>query len=174
MDVSIYEDNECTSSVCQTEIVQLKQELYESKKRIQAAKEKYHQLLVLNVKKDVQIGELEIDMEKYDGFCGIISDEAIGVLSSIDHSKSKDSFFISVAVKDLYQNDLSKLKQKTYSGRQHTTAKTSKNTITPEKKSVLKELFCQRMKNATDSENRMNSFAKHVKQAIQNINKTNK
>lgn len=176
VDVSISEDNECTSSACHTEIAQLKQQICGSEKRIQDAKKKYHELLVQNLKKDILINQLEENMKQYNEFRGVISDTAIDVLSSIDNSKSKDLFFISTAVKDLYQKELPKLKQRTYSGQKRTTAKISKDAITPEKKNVLKELFRQRMKNDPDSENRMKIFATHVKQAIESINdnKTNK
>lgn len=174
LDVTISEDNECTSSSCHTEIAQLEQEIYNSEKRIQDAKKKYHELLVLNLKKDIRINELEKNMKQYNEFRGAISDKTIGVLSSIDNSKSKDSFFLLTAVKDLYQKDLLKLKQRTYSGQKRTTAKTSKDPITPEKRNLLKELFRQRMKEIPNSENRMKNFATHVKQAIENINRTNK
>lgn len=54
------------------------------------------------------------------------------------------------------------------------TAKTPKSPITPEKKNVLENLFCERMKNVPDSESRIKCFGKHVKTAINNINKANK
>lgn len=172
--MSLYEDDECINSACHTEITQLKQQIGDSEKRISEAKKKYHELLALNLKKDIQISQLEQKMMLYNGFRGVISDKAIDVLNSIQLSKSKDSFFILTAVKDLYREDLLKLKQKTFSGRKNVTANTSKEPISPAKKNVLKELFQQRMSKIPGSENRMNCLAKHVKQAIETINTTNK
>lgn len=174
VNVSISEDDECSSSACHTEIAQLQKEIYDSEKRIRDAKTKYHELLVLNLKKDIRINQLNKHMADYNPFRGTISDKTIDILSSIDNSKSKDSVFVLTVVKNLYEKELPKLKERTFSGQKRTTAKTSKEPITPEKKNVLENLFRQRISNEPDNESRMKDFAKYVKQAIDNINKTNK
>lgn len=174
MSVEVADDNECTNSACHAEITELEKQLFESQKRIQDGKKTYHELLVQNLKKDIQINQLQEKMSNFNEFRGAISNNAIDMLNSIDNSDAKDSLFVLTALKDLYQHDLNNLKQKSYSGQKRLNANSSKDPITPEKKNVLQELFSHRLKHRPDGQNRMKRLAKYVKQAIETINKTNK
>lgn len=169
LDVSLSVDVECSNSTCHTEISKLQEEVKASEGRIQEAKKKYHGMLAQNLKKDIQINQLENETKHYNKFRANISAKTISKLNSFDSSVSKDSLFISTVVKDLYKNDLSKLKERTYSGRVNT--KCPKHPITPEKKKVLMNLFRERVGN---SDIRMKNLSKHVKQAIETINRTKK
>lgn len=161
------EDNQCINGKCHTEIQRLNHEISEYEEKVLAAKDKYHQSLVTNLKKDVMIQDLENQLKKldYSKFKGVLTDEAITVLRSFNVSRKKDSIFISTAVKDIYRNDLHRLAGKTFSGR-------TKQPMTPEKKKVLSALFTERVKNLSDSAERMRKLAKCVKAAIDNINKS--
>lgn len=156
-------DTDCSSDGCHSEIRDMQEQISEYKQKIVEAKNKYHEALVLNLKKDMKLEQLQkqLNQSQYDEFIGVISDEAIVKLKGIDCCEKKDSFFILTAVKDLYRNDLSRLKQITYSGRR-------KNPMTPEKKKVLSDLLEKRMANNHDS-TRMKNLGKHVKSSIENI-----
>lgn len=143
----------------------------DSEKRIQQLKKDYHEMLVLNLKKDIEINQLKKDSQSFQTFSGIFSDTTIDSFKSIINSKSKDSFFILTAIKDLYRSDLEKLKKRTYSGRVNT--KNSKEPISPEKKKILTDVFQVRVKREPDGESRMKNLGKHIKVSIENINKTN-
>lgn len=74
-------------------------------------------------------------------------------------------------MKHLYRDDLERLKRITYSGR---TKDETKTKMSPKKVEALKGLFNERLKNKSNSDERMNNFGKLVKTAIENISKTSK
>lgn len=63
----------------------------------------------------------------------------------MDDSEKKYAAFITIAIHDLYHDDISKLMNKTYSGRK-------KEAITPSKIKILQNLFKERLEN--DSNNK--------------------
>lgn len=158
------DDSECANYVCHAEIQEFQREISEYKQKVEESKNQYHEALVLNLKKDMKLEQLQKTLQKsqYDEFRGIISDDAIIKLNSIDYSVKKDSIFILTAVKDLYRNDLARLKQITFSGRRN------KNPMTPEKKKVLSDLLKKRMANNPD-DSRINNLGKYVKTSIESI-----
>lgn len=165
--MEVSRDDECSNDVCHSEILQIEQRIRDCKQKIEKSKQKYHETLVLNLKKDLIIEQLKKQLQsvQYDEFRGIISDTAVEQLRKINDSQKKDSLFILTALKDLYRNDLTRLKHITYSGR-------TKEPMTPEKKKNLKDLFTERLKNSIDATDRLDNFGKYVKTAIENTNKT--
>lgn len=163
--VEVVRDDECSNDVCHDEILQINQRIRDCKQKIEKSKQKYHEALVLNLKKDLSIEQLKKQLTLYDEFRGIFSDTAVEELRKMNDSQKKDSLFIYTALKDLYRNDLTRLKHITYSGR-------TKEPMTPEKKKHLKDIFTERLKNSIDSTDRLAYLGKHVKTAIENTNKT--
>lgn len=161
-------DNECSNDRCHIKIEELKKKIDLCEKRILEAKDEYHKSLVANLKKDIILEDLKKKLnqleQSYMGFKGTFSEGALSVLASFDTEIKKDTKFILTAVKDLYRNDLHRLKNKTYSGR-------NKEKMTPKKMESLKSIFNERIKNQEDSDIRMKNFGKYVKIAIENINK---
>lgn len=135
------------------------------------AKDIYHNTLIMNLKKDFMIQKLEdeLNKSKYDLFRSSFNDEVITALTSIDESKAKDTIFMKKALAYLYRENLCKLKEKTYSGR-------NKEPITPSKKQVLEKLFNKRLEYIKDEQekaDRSKTFGKIIKNAIESINKMN-
>lgn len=100
----------------------------------------------------------------FNEFRGTLKDETIDTLKALDDSQKKDSTFVLTAIKDLYSNDLLRLKNKTYSGRK-------KEPITPEKLKVLRDLFTVRMNSIPNNRERQTNFGRCIKAAIENINR---
>lgn len=130
------------------------------------AKKKYHEVLVSNLKKDFQIEQMKEQLTKYsfNELRGTLKDETIDTLKALEDSQKKDSTFVLTAIKDLYSNDLLRLKNKTYSGRK-------KEPITPEKLKVLRDLFTVRMNSIPNNRERQTNFGRCIKAAIENINR---
>lgn len=171
--VDVGEDNECTNEKCITEIQSLLKEISDLEAELIEAKNMYHELLVLNMKKDLMIDDLEIELKKlqsrYDTFSADFSAEIVATLTSIDDSEEKDTFFMRTALAHLYRDDLSKLKGKTYSGR-------TKEAISPDKKETLRKLFNKRtecVQNQQKRSARNKNIGKIIKNAIEIINKSN-
>lgn len=169
--VSVEEDNECTNEKCISEIQVLSKQITDLETEIMGAKNEYHESLVMNLKKDFMIQDLEDKWKKsrYDSFRNDFGEKIIDNLALMDNSKEKDTLFIRIAMEHLYCKNLSKLKEKTYSGR-------TKNEITPNKKELLKKLFSKRMEYLEEEKeqaDRIKSFGKIMKNAIEYLNKMN-
>lgn len=135
------------------------------------ASKQYHETLVLNLKKDLQIRQLKqkLNNNRFNAFNEVLSPSTIEELRLLADIPEKDSTFVLMAMKDLYREDLNHLKCKTYSGRK-------KEALTPEKVDVIKKMFIERVdaveKNSKNINDRKSKFSKHVKGALQNINRT--
>lgn len=166
VEVDVTEDAECSNSICHKEIEDIGSQIRNLENKISKAQEAYHQELVMNLKKDVHIQKLEKKMEelRFNSFRNDLSDAAISELRTIDASERKDTAFIAVALKDLYRDDLTKLKEKTYSGRR-------KEPITPTKVNILQNLFRERLANDSSNKDRINNLPKCIKTSIEIINK---
>lgn len=109
----------------------------------------------------------------YDNFSHSFTQRQLSVLRSISNSIRDDSAFIREAVKDLYEDKIDCLEQKSLTGR----GKNNKSCMTPEKVAILSNLFTERMSNMKlcDSERgvRTKKFNTLIKDAIHNINKSN-
>lgn len=147
----------------------LRNQIKNIESEIQTAKNRYHEILVMNLKKDIQIEKLKEKLanSKYRKFREVLSESTIDNLTKMDDSQKKDRVFILAAVRDLYSSNLSRLKEITYSGR-------TKNPMSPQKKKILNELFQIRLENASDSSERLRSFGECIKSAIININHSQK
>lgn len=157
----------CSGGKCQAQIQNLKDKISQYETKISEAKERYHECLIVNLKKDARLRQLEAPLEKFVDFRNILSNEAIESLQSLNPAPVDDSTFILTALKVLYKDDLSRVKTKTYSGRGH-----MKEKISPKKIEVLKKLFTERLECIQTNTNGQNAnFGKHVKTAIESINK---
>lgn len=163
------EDPICSNSVCKNDFESLNEELRACRHQIECARLKYHESLVLNLKKDITIRELKQKGRKtrFNGFNNDLSVDAIAVLNSIDNIPGKDLTFILQFMKFVYKDGLSRLKNKTYSGR-------TKEALTPSKVELMKKVYTKRMTDQENATQRMADFGKHNKMSIASINKTNK
>lgn len=141
-------------------------------------KQKYQAALIENLKKDLILHKLlnqEAENEFVE-FTGQFPAKTLMELCSLDKAEKNDSSFILTAVRGLYSNDLTQLKNKTYSGYSKTN---TKECISPEKIKCLRDIFEKRLELIELSDifvddARKNKFPKHVKNAIVTINKSKK
>lgn len=163
------EDTECTNTKCHEEIKDMQRRIQNIENDIALGQEAYHRELILNLKKDIQIEELEkqlglLKCTRYHAFRNDFSEAAILELRKVDDSEKKDAAFITIAIKDFYRDDLSKLKNKTYSGRR-------KEALTPTKVKVLQDLFNERLEDDSDDTKRKKNLSKCIKTSIEILNK---
>lgn len=95
-------------------------------------------------------------------------------LRSIGTTKRDDSKFISLVIKFMYNENLPCLKTKSVSGRSVKQGET-KTQISPEKVTILKNIFSERIYGATDDDSERNERKKKlnrlIKDALHNISK---
>lgn len=104
-------------------------------------------------------------------------DSQLAQLRSIGPTIRDDSTFITTLMKFLYNGKFDTLMNKSVSGRGRTKAE-KKEKITPEKNSLMTEMFSERINEVTtdinDRNNRIKHFNKYIKDAIANINRFEK
>lgn len=168
LDVEIMQ---CNGGMCQSRIQEIKSELLGCERKIKEAKEQYHQSLIINLKKDAVIRQLEQNLKKlkFIKFRDVLGDETIESLNALSNSAETDSKFITIALRALYQENLLTLKKITYSGRGLDKEKLPQKDV-----ELLKNIFFERLTGQTDLINRNNNFGKLVKTAIESINKAAK
>lgn len=156
----------CSGGKCQDHLQKLRDEILDYETKINATKEKYHEVLIVNLKKDAVMYKLEKDLEnsKFMKYGDILGHQTVDSLKLLSNAPPKDSTFILIAMKGLYRNDLSLLKTMTYSGR-------TKEKMPQEKIDILKNLFIERLEAESDCVERNANFGKHIKSAIESINK---
>lgn len=158
------EDDVCKKSECQSEIQSLKAELENLNREISNQTRQYHQVLVSNLKKDLIIRKLKTQTENsFEEFVNELSRDTLNDLHSMDKSPEKDSSFILLLMRKLYQNQLHRLKNKTFSGRK-------KEPVTPEKVQLIGRVFKKRLDGQESADTRIKNIAKHIKSAIETIN----
>lgn len=152
----------CSGGKCKSQLQKLSDDISECEKNIIKAKERYHEVLILNLKKDAKIRQLEESLEnaKFNKYSEILGETTIKLLKSLSSAPEQDSTFILTAMKGLYKDDFARLKTITYSGRKK------------EKIDVLQNLFTERLDTLPNSVERNGNFSKHVKNAILSINKS--
>lgn len=159
----------CSGGKCQDRLQKLKDEisLYETK--INEAKERYHEVLIINLKKDAVIYKLENSLQnsKFCKYVDFLGDKTIESLRLLSETQEKDSAFILNAMRGLYRENLSVLKKLTYSGR-------AKEKMPQDKIDILKNLFIERLDSQSNCIERNANIGKHIKNAIESINKTSK
>lgn len=160
---------------CQEKITELQQQLKDITIKVTAEKEKYHQDLVENLKKDLKITDLEkkIELQIYHQFAPYFSTHTLKLLRQTNELVTFDSKFISIAIKDLYSDNLGILSKKTLSGR---ATKCDKEPISPMKKKILENLFAERIHKLEPKEHkeRFSNLNKLIRNAIDNVNKREK
>lgn len=157
------------ASKCETEKKLLQKEYEAIRAEIRKSQIKYHELLILNVKKDLEIRDLKLAPKdkRFSEFSTVWPANIIDELRKIDGAQNEDSNFISKVMRGFYHEELYKLKERTYSGR-------SKQALTPEKVKYAKHIFSKRLQllgEYDDHGQRYENFSKHVKTSIENINK---
>lgn len=163
---------ECSKIACSNEIAALETQIDVVEAENKEMRVKYYDMLVDNLKKDLEIESLEEKCrsnKRYSNFEEHLSTESMDTLRSYDITKKNDSKFVLAAVRGLYANRLEVLKNKTVSGRSKSQPKEK---ITPTKMTILRELFKTRIGDDMESSGREKSLSKMVKSAIEQINKT--
>lgn len=161
----------CNNISCHTELDSIKTQISECERKINEGKERYHQLLILNLKKDVVIEELKQKLANsiYENFIDVLSRESISKLRALSNEQKDDSTFVLSIVADLYKDDLFRLQNKSFSGSKKTTS------MTPHKVDTIQKLFDERMdfieKSIPVTLDQKSNVGKHIKSAIENINR---
>lgn len=159
----------CENEKCYSEITSLRTELEANQEKIEQSSQKYHNMLIENLKKDGIIRKLEAILLKsgyLSEFRDILS-EAFDELNLVKNVPEKDSAFILRLMRHVYKDDLPRLKNKTYSNKGKTKLKSP---LTPTKLSLVRRIFEKRVKD-NQKDDRIAMFGKHVKSAIESINK---
>lgn len=108
-------------------------------------------------------------------FLGEFNDSQMAQLRSLGPTIRDDSTFVSSVMRFLYSERLDCLKNKSVSGRGRTKEE-KKEQLTPHKKTVLDEMFGERINCLTSNKdeiiNRKKNLNKYVKDAISNINRS--
>lgn len=176
MSADIVYDDECNNATCKTTIETLKADNAAIEKKLSEMKTKYGQMLIDNLKKDVTLEELNKKQKDQNSGSSLMFFQKMIWIQSVPvgDGKQEDALFVRTAIRILYSNDLNILKNR------YVTAK-SKNgdkvQVTPEKRKIIDKIFMQRMdaiaaKEGLDDK-RKTMLAKHIKAAIENINKAN-
>lgn len=110
---------------------------------------------------------------KFNSFSAHISSEKLAFLRSIGPDKREDSTFVSASIKALYADKLDIIKTKSLTGRSK--SEQPKQPITPEKRSILNELFTERINSITNDcderKIRMKKINDHIRFGLINISK---
>lgn len=173
----IFDDTECTSEICQNKIKLLKAEIQQCDAQIEDFKSQYSQLLIENLKKDVILESLNSKIKdiRYHEFSNDFSESDLEMIRLIGNDQRDDPSFVRAALRSLYVGNLAVLKHKSMSGK---SKDNSKSAITPEKRKIIENLFNRRIQLVESEEmvdtRRKKSVAKHIKTAIEYINKDNK
>lgn len=158
--------------MCQEQIRELKAQISLSEAKRKELKAKYFDLLTENLKKDVQIADIEkkIRPNIFHGFENQFSTDSIERLHLIGFAQKEDSAFVLAVMRGLYGGRLDVLSNKTVCG--HSKDET-KQPITPAKISIIRNLFHKRLeRDSINSAERKKKINRHIKSAIENINKT--
>lgn len=162
--------DDCTS--CQNRIEQLETQIsfYETEgKKIKA---KYFDMLVENLRKDIQIDELKEKVrlcKTYRQHEQDFSADSMKKLRSFGFTHKEDSSFILSAIRGLYDGQMEVLSKRTVSGR---SKDDSKMPVTPKKMNILSKLLDERIEmNPELAIERKQNFSKIVRFAIDAVNK---
>lgn len=155
----------CENEKCYTEITNLRKELEDHQQKIEHLSQQYHDLLIENLKRDGIIRKLKMALRKQNNLCEFkdVLSEAFDELSSMENEPGKDSTFINKLMRHVYKDDLSGLKNKTYSNKG--SGKT-KQALTPRRLNLIRDIFKKRVAGNGD---RMAMFGKHIKTGLESI-----
>lgn len=107
-----------------------------------------------------------MENERFEEFGNELSREFINELKSMENTAEKDSSFVLLLMRQVYHDDLHRLKNKTFSGRK-------KEPLTPEKVKLIESVFKKRLHGQQQADARIKNVSKYVKTAIESINKKN-
>lgn len=168
----------CENEACVDEMDKIEAEIAKCMTTYYETKQKYQAALIDNLKKDLILHKLLNQQTGYNfhAFSGGFPTETLDKLSTYGTAEQYDSTFVLTAVRGMYSHNLSALKNKSYSGLSKTN---SKESISPEKMKCLKNIFDKRLEYIESedfivSDERKKKFPKHVKNAIESINKVKK
>lgn len=157
----------CENLNCRKEIDELKQSIAEYAVKYNELKKTYHSALVENLKRDVILEQLceQNKTKSFDEFKNDFTGKALLDLQLIGTSEREDSTFILSAVRNLFQEKRASLKNSTYR---------SLSSTEPEKIDNIRKVYYARLESIQSIPRRYTKFPKHVKTAIESINKKNK
>lgn len=162
-------DDKCTSCAAETEAVE--KEIASTEKEYKDLRQNYYDMLVENIKKDVEIDELELKIQEksnYTEFTEHFSENSMKFVRLLKNKEAEDSKFVLAVVRGLYEDRLEDLKKKNLSGRSKAT---NKEPVTPEKMATIRSIFAERTKGSAKSDERGRNLRKLIKSAIETINK---
>lgn len=159
----------CANDKCYSEIASLKLELDTYQQKRDELSTHYHDMLIENLKRDGLIRKLEskLSVSYLNEFRIDLSEEAIDDLERVPNVPEKDTAFISRVVRDIYKDDLHRLKNKVY---RINARNPSKTPLTPSKVDLVRRIFQKRITGKQSAE-RLEKFGKHVKTSLESINK---
>lgn len=155
---------------CEDEIASKKEKVNNLHTKLISLKDNYRVLLIENLQKDLIIRDLKRQMESkiYSNFEQILSVETVAKLRSVANSTKGDSQFVSIALMELFHENINDLKLMKISGRSKLG---DKEAIAYEKKQILKRLYEERMNILIPSEcsERKNNLPKLMRNALDNL-----
>lgn len=111
--------------------------------------------------------------QKFNRFSMDFTSEKLANLRSIGPDKREDSTFVSATIKALYAGRLDVIKNKSLTGRSKT--EQQKESITPEKRKIINDIFTEQIQSLTGDENerqiRITKVNKHIRFALINISR---
>lgn len=140
------------NKLCQDEIQRIKDEISSCEAERRELKAIYFDLLNENMKKDVQIEEMEkkIRPKIYNEFAVKFPIESMEKLRSIGLEQEQDSLFMHAVVRGLYEGNINVLSSKTTTGR---SKDKTKEPISP-KKDIMTKIFNERIETTANAEER--------------------
>lgn len=128
---------------CKNEITALQNEIKECAIAVDLTKIFFYHSLILNSKTDIEIQELKREMQKYRFDEFDLLKEMVDDLQSIENTAKKDFKFIVRWVRGVYRADLTRLKNRTFTGRK-------KPPLSPERVNKIQQVFKKRIKGRID------------------------
>lgn len=166
----------CQNEICFKEIEALEKEIACNESKYEEIKQKYQTALVENLKKDLVLDSLiqKAKEHRFSGFSEFFPSNTLIELNLIGPSEKDDSSFVSTTIRSLYSDNLALLETKTLSGK---SKENNKEAMSPAKVVILKNIYDKRMEYLeTDclltNKKRKKNFSKHVKTALESINKS--
>lgn len=126
---------------CVDEIDEIEKEIAKCITQQNITKQKYNEALIENLKYDLILYKLQNQEQQiqFEEFKDLFSVKTLDKLRNLSGAEVNDSGFILAAVRDLYKDNLSVLKNKNYTG------SCGKEAVSPEKKKILKDIFDKRL-----------------------------
>lgn len=150
-------------------IFKLEKELEELTEKLKIVKQDFENLLKENLRKDLIIRRLKLrkNKNKFASFEKKLTKSCLDKLSICGDSQREDSQFVALVLGDLYGTE--QIKKLSLSSRNR---KTDKIVISEEKKSILQDIFFERLNKIPYVDNsRKLSLSKLIRNAVDNANR---